>query len=56
MWLGNMSYKGLFISFSVIAYAGCLFGLAFSTWFLGSVAILFLVGVFDALQAVCVRS
>ena len=52
MWLGNMSYKGLFISFSVIAYAGCLFGLAFSTWFLGSVAILFLVGVFDALQAV----
>ena len=25
MWLGNISYKGLFIAFSVIAYAGCLF-------------------------------
>ena len=45
MWLGNISYKGLFVAFSVMAYAGCLFGLAFSTWFFGSVAILFLVGV-----------
>ena len=26
MWLGNISYKGLFIAFSVIAYAGCLSG------------------------------
>ena len=52
MWLGNLSYKGLFVAFSVMAYAACLFGLAFSTWFLGSVAILFLVGFFDALQAV----
>ena len=52
MWLGNISYKGLFVAFSVIAYAGCLFGLAFSPWFLSSVAILFVVGIFDALQAV----
>ena len=52
MWLGNISYKGLFVAFSVMAYAGCLFGLAFSPWFLSSVAILFVVGVFDALQAV----
>ena len=52
MWLGNISYKGLFVAFSVMAYAGCLFGLAFSPWFLSSVAILFVVGIFDALQAV----
>lgn len=52
MAAGNILYKGLFIAFSVIAYAACLFGLAFSPWFLSSVAILALVGFFDAVQAV----
>lgn len=52
MAAGNILYKGLFVSFSVIAYAVCLFGLAFSPWFLSSVAILALAGFFDAVQAV----
>lgn len=50
--LGNLRYKGIWVAFNIIAYAVCMIGLALSPWFLVSLASVFLLGFFEAVQAV----
>ena len=50
--VGNLRYKGLWVTFGILVYSVCLVGLALSPWFLMSVVIVFLLGFFDAVQAV----
>jgi len=50
--LGNLRYKGLWVTFGILVYSVGLIGLALSPWFLMSVVIVFFLGFFDAVQAV----
>ena len=49
---GDFRYKGLVIAGAILAYAACLAGLALSTWFPLSLAMVALLGFFDAVQAI----
>ncbi len=48
--LGDVRYKGLWVTFGVLAYAACLGILGLSGWFLLSAAAVFLLGLFEAVQ------
>lgn len=50
--LGNLRYKGLVVAFAALAYSVSLVGLALSPWFSFSMFAVFLLGFFDAVQAV----
>jgi len=50
--VGNLRYKGLWVAFGILVYSVCLVGLALSPWFLMAVVTVFLLGFFDAVQAV----
>lgn len=50
--LGNLSYKGIWVAFGIFGYSASLMGLALSDWFLLSMAAVFLLGFFEALQMV----
>jgi len=52
MSLGNLRYKGLWVVFGLFAYAVPLAVLALSGWFLLSMAAVFLLGFFEAVQMV----
>lgn len=50
--LGDLRYKGLWVAFGIFAYSFCLAALALSGRFLLSVAAVFLLGFFEAVQMV----
>ncbi len=52
MSLGNLRYKGLWVAFSLFAYAAALVVLALSGWFLLAMAAVFVLGLFEAVQMV----
>ena len=52
MSLGDLRYKGLWTAFSLFAFAACLAVLALSDWFLLTMAAVFLLGLFEAVQMV----
>ena len=49
---GDFRYKGLVVAGAILGYAACLAGLAVSPWFLMSLAMLALLGFFDAVQTI----
>ena len=49
---GDMRYKGLVVAGGILGYAACLAGLALSPWFLATLAVATLLGVFDAVQTI----
>jgi len=51
MSLGDIRYKGLVVAGGILAYCAALVLLALSPWFLVSLAVTLLLGVFDSLQA-----
>jgi MFS family permease len=51
MVLGDVRYKGVVVAAGILAYCAALVGLALSPWFALSLAMVFLLGVFDSLQA-----
>lgn len=51
MVLGDIRYKGVVVAAAILAYCGAVVGLAVSPWFSVSLAIVFLLGLFDSLQA-----
>jgi MFS family permease len=50
MSLGDIRYKGLVVAGGILAYCGALVALALSPWFLVSLAVTLLLGVFDSVQ------
>lgn len=52
MACGDVRYKGLVVAGGILGYAACLAGLALSPWFLLSLAMVALLGVFDAVQTI----
>ena len=48
----DIRYKGLVVVRAILAYAACLAGLALSPWFLMSLAMVTLLGFFDAVQSI----
>ncbi len=52
MGCGEIRYKGLVVAGAILAYAVCLAGLALSPWFLTSLAMVTLLGFFDAMQSI----
>lgn len=49
---GDIRYKGLVVAGAILAYAACLAGLALSPWFFLSLAMVALLGFFDAVQSI----
>lgn len=50
--VGDIRYKGMVVAGGILAYAACLAGLALSPWFWLSLAMVALLGFFDAMQAI----
>jgi MFS family permease len=50
--LGDLPYKGLWVVSGIVFYSFSLIGLALSPWFLVSIVTVFLLGFFEAVQAV----
>ena len=50
--VNSLRYKGLWVALAILVYSFCLVVLALSPWFLLSVAAVFLLGFFEAVQMV----